>query len=178
MSTTDTTTDAANGAASAGMPQLDFSTFPNQIFWLAVTLVVIFFVLRSVALPRIGATLAARKGTITGDLAAAEEMKQRAKAAEVAYNDALVSARNEAAKIIAATKAEIQADLNAAIATADAEIAAKSAQSAKRIDDIRAGAMDAVAAVAQDTAGALVSALGGRVDAGAIAAAVTERMKG
>ena len=178
MSTTDTTTEAGNAAASAGMPQLDFSTFPNQIFWLLVTLAVIFFVLRSVALPRIGGTLAMRKGTITGDLAAADELKQKAKAAEKAYNDALVTARSEAAKIIAAAKADIQADLNAAIATADAEISAKSAESAKRIDDIRAGAMDAVAAVANDTAGALVTALGGRADAGAIAAAVTERMKG
>jgi len=44
------TADAAQGAAGAahdaaasapGMPQLDFSTFPNQIFWLVVTLVVI-----------------------------------------------------------------------------------------------------------------------------------------
>ena len=36
----------ANAAESApGMPQLDFSTFPNQIFWLIVTLVVLYLVL-------------------------------------------------------------------------------------------------------------------------------------
>ena len=46
------------------MPQLDFSTFPNQIFWLVVTLVVIFLLLKTVALPRIGGILAERKGTI------------------------------------------------------------------------------------------------------------------
>ena len=183
MSTTDTSTEAAAGAAheaaaSGGMPQLDFSTFPNQIFWLAVTLVVIFFVLRSVALPRIGGTIAARKGTITGDLAAAEEFKQKALSAEKAYNEALVSARAEAARIIASTKADIQADLNVAIAKADAEIAAKSAESAKRIDEMRAGAMEAVAAIAKDTAGELVTALGGAADAKAIAAAVTARLKG
>jgi F-type H+-transporting ATPase subunit b len=33
----------------------DFSTFPNQIFWLVVTLVVIYLILSRVALPRIGA---------------------------------------------------------------------------------------------------------------------------
>ncbi|MEH6836933.1 MAG: F0F1 ATP synthase subunit B', partial [Falsihalocynthiibacter arcticus] len=37
--------EAAHVPESAGMPQLDFSTFPNQIFWLAVTLVVIYLVL-------------------------------------------------------------------------------------------------------------------------------------
>jgi F-type H+-transporting ATPase subunit b len=160
------------------MPQLDFLTFPNQIFWLLVTLAVIFFVLRSVALPRIGGVLALRKGTIASDLAAAEELKQKAVGVEKAYEQALVTARAEAAKIVAAAKAEIQADLNAAIARADAEIAAKSAESARRIDEIRAGAAEAVAAVAKDTAGELVAALGGSADAKAISAAVTARMKG
>jgi F-type H+-transporting ATPase subunit b len=31
--------------SAPGMPQLDFSTFSNQIFWLVLTLVVIYFVL-------------------------------------------------------------------------------------------------------------------------------------
>ncbi len=75
---TEAAQDAAAGAAghggghAVGMPQLDFSTWPNQIFWLAVTLVVIYFVLTRVALPRIGAVLAERSSTITNDLAAAE----------------------------------------------------------------------------------------------------------
>jgi F-type H+-transporting ATPase subunit b len=160
------------------MPQLDFSTFPNQIFWLLVTLAVIYFVLTRVALPRIGSVLAERKGTITNDLAAAEELKQKAVDAEKAYNDALVKARAEANKIVAEAKAEIQKDLDAATAKADAQIAAKAAESEKSIAEIRAGAADAVAAVAKDTTGALVAALGGSVDAKALAAAVAARLKG
>lgn len=179
--TTTTTTEvagAAHEAAKAGMPQLDPSTFPNQIFWLLVTLTLLYVLLSRVALPRIGGTLAHRKGTITADLAAADELKQKAVAAEAAYNEALANARSEAAKIIAATKAEIQSDLNKAIAKADGDIAAKTAESAKRIDEIREGAVAAVEAVAKDTAGALVSALGGSADAKAISAAVAARMKG
>ena len=84
-----------------GMPQLCGEWIPNQIFWLLVTLVVIYFVLTKIALPRIAAVLADRKGTITNDLAAAEELKQKAVAAEKAYNDALANARTEAAKIVA-----------------------------------------------------------------------------
>lgn len=180
MSTTTTpeVAGAAHEAAKAGMPQLDFSTFPNQIFWLLVTLSVIYFVLSRVALPRIGGTIANRKGTITADLSAAEELKQKAVAAEAAYNEALASARAEAGKIVAAAKADIQADLNKAIAKADAEIAAKSAESAKRIDEIRAGAVAAVETVAKDTAAELVAVLGGTADASAISAAVSARMKG
>lgn len=177
MATTTVETAAAE-AHKAGMPQLDFATFPNQIFWLVVTLVVVFFLLSRIVLPRIGGILAERKGTIAGDLAAAEELKQKALAAEKAYDAALVQARADAAKLIAATKAEIQRDLAEAMARADAEIAVKSQASEARIADIRAGAMDAVAEVARDTAGELVSVLGGKVDAGAITAAVTARLKG
>ena len=174
-----TTVEVAGEAAEkAGMPQLDFATFPNQIFWLVVTLVVTFALLKLVVLPRVAGILAERKGTITSDLAAAEELKQKSVAAEQAYQAALVSARAEAAKIIAAAKAEIQADLNAAIAKADAQIAAKSADSEARIAEIRAGALAAVSEVAKATAGELVAALGGAADAKAIATAVAARLKG
>ena len=119
-----------------------------------------------------------KRGAIVNDLAAAEELKQKAVAAEKAYNDALVAARAEAGKIVTAAKAEIQADLNKAIAKADVEISAKASESAGRIDEIRAGAQDAIAEVAKDTAKELVAALGGKADARSITAAVTARMKG
>ena len=64
---------AAEAASSGGMPQLAFSTYPTQIFWLLVTLAVIYFILSRVALPRIGGVLAERAGTITNDLAKAEK---------------------------------------------------------------------------------------------------------
>lgn len=169
---------AGHAAQSAGMPQLDFSTFGNQIFWLAVALVLIYFVLSRVALPRIGGILADRQGKITSDIAAAEELKLKAEAAEKAYNQALIDARAEAGKIVAEARAEIQKDLDKATARADAEIAAKAAESAKRIEEIRAGAAENVAVVAKDAAEAIVAALGGKADAGAVADAVASRLKG
>lgn len=170
-------TEKTEGAASgAGMPQLDPTTFSNQIFWLLVALVVIYFVLSRIALPRIAAILAERSGTITNDLAAAEDLKNKAHEAEAAYDKALADARVKAGEISAETRAAIQADLDKAIAKADAEIAAKSAESEKAIAEIRAGAMDAVETVAKDTAAEIVSALGGKADG--VDAAVTARLKG
>ena len=168
--------DAAHG--SGGMPQLDFSTYGNQIFWLLVTLVVIYFILSRIALPRIAAVLAERQGTITNDLAAAEDLKAKAVEAEDAYNKALADARAQAQQIAAETRAAIQKDLDAAIAKADDEIAAKAAESEKAIAEIKAGALEAVQTVAADTAAELVSALGGKADTKAIAASVADRMKG
>lgn len=181
MATETLAADAAHGAtetAKAGMPQLDFSTFPNQIFWLLVALVVIYFVLSRIALPRIGSVLAERRGTITNDIAAAEDARQQALNAEKAYNDALVQARAEAQKIVAEAKAEIQKTLDAATAQADLEISAKAQESASRINEIREGAMAAVSEVANDTAKELVAALGGKADARSVTAAVAARLKG
>ena len=172
-------TEAAGHAAEApGMPQLDFSTFPNQIFWLVVTLIVIYFVLSRVALPRIASVLAERQGTITNDIAAAEELKAKAAEAEAAYEKALADARSEAQAIAAEAKAEMQAEVDKAMEKADAEIAARTAESEARINEIRQGAAAAIRDVAKDTAKEVVAAMGVDVDAKAVEAAVTARTKG
>ena len=50
--------------SAIGMPQLCGDWMANQIFWLIVTLVIIFLILSRIALPRISAVLADRQGTI------------------------------------------------------------------------------------------------------------------
>ena len=169
---------AHDAAASAGMPQLDFSTFGNQIFWLLVALALIYFALSRVALPRINRILADRQGLMTNDLMAAEDFKQKAKDAEAAYDKALADARAEANKIVAANRAEMQGELDAAIAKADAEISARTVESERRIGEIRASAETDARTVASDVAAELVRTFGGQPDAGTLGQAVDKRMKG
>ncbi|MCV6598681.1 MAG: F0F1 ATP synthase subunit B' [Mangrovicoccus sp.] len=171
-------TEAAHAASEAGMPQLDFSTFPNQIFWLIIALIAIYLILTRVALPRIASVLADRQGAITSDIAAAEELKLKAVEAEQAYEKALADARAESASIIGKARADIQAELDSAIAKADVEIAERASQSEAAIAEIQAGAMESVEIVAKETASEIVSALGLSADAAAIEGAVTSRLKG
>ena len=178
------TTDAPAGAcvdaggSALGMPQLCADWIPNQIFWLILCLIAIYFVMSRIALPRIGAVLAERSGTITNDIAAAEELKQKAVEAEEAYNKALADARAEANKIVSDAKAEIQTQLDAELAKADEKIMAKTAESEKAIAEIRAGAEKSVQDVAKDTAKEIVAALGGKADAKSVTAAIKAQMKG
>ena len=167
-----------HGAAeAAGMPQLDFATFGNQIFWLLVALALIYLILSRVALPRIARVLGDRQGLMTSDLAAAEDFKRKAREAEAAYDKALADARTEANKIVAANKAEIDAELKTAIARADAEIAARTQESERRITEIRQSAASDARTVARDVAAELVRAFGGNAD-GSIDQAVDARIKG
>lgn len=177
----ETMTEAGHAAAehADGMPQLDFSTFPNQIFWLVVALLVIYIVLSRVALPRIGSVLSERHGAITHDIEQAAELKRKAEEAEVAYNAALAEARAEAQVIVAEAKADIQKDLDKAIAKADGEIAAKAAESATSIAEIQASATKSIEEVANATIGEIVkSVMPGMGDAKSLKAAVANRMKG
>lgn len=119
----ETTTGASEHAV--GMPQLDISTFSNQIFWLVITLVIIYLVLSKIALPRIASVLSDRQMAISNDLAKAEDLKQAAIDAERAYNLALSEARAEAQTIIDEAKAEIKQELLVATEKADVEIQKK-----------------------------------------------------
>ncbi len=164
--------------SGAGLPQLDPSTYPNQLFWLVVSLVAIYFILTRVAMPRISSVLADRSSQITNDLTAAEELKQKAHDAEAAYEKSLAEAHAEAQKIAEAKRNEIKAKTDAEMAKADAEIAARAAESEKVIAGIRDSALDSVREVAKDTASNVLVALGGNADAKAVAKAVDDRLKG
>jgi F-type H+-transporting ATPase subunit b len=159
------------------MPQLDIGTFPNQILWLVLTLVAIYFILTKVAIPRIAAVIAERQGTLTNDLATAEDLKRQAAEAEENYNKALADARAEAQRISQETRDEIQAQLQVELDKADAEIAAKTAESTARIGEIQAGAAATAQEVARDVAAEIVRQMapGQEVDTKVVEAAVAAR---
>ena len=61
---------------------------------------------------------------------------------------------------------------------AEAEIAAKTAESEKAISEIRAGALESATEVAKDTTKEILAAMGFSADAKTVDAAVSERIKG
>jgi len=156
---TPTDAGAAAGNGATGLPQLDFTTFPSQIFWLAVACFVLFQLMTKVALPRIASVLEERADAIADELDRAEEFRRKAAEAEEEYNQALADARAKAQSIAAETRAEIQKEIDEAMAKADAEIAARSKESEKRIEEIRESAAAAVREVAEDAAGEIIARL-------------------
>jgi F-type H+-transporting ATPase subunit b len=171
--------DAAHGASAVGMPQLDVSIFPNLIFWLVVSILLLYWILTRVAIPRISSVLAERSDAISSDLEQAQLYKRRAEEAETAYNRALADARDEAHRIAADAKAQMNRETQTLIARADAEISARSAESEKRIAEIRDDAARSIEEVARETAREIVALfLPAAADPDAVDAAVASRMKG
>ena len=147
--------DAA-GHGSAGLPQLDFDTWPSQIFWLAVALWALYQLLTKIALPRISGVLEERADAIADDLDRAEEFKRKAEEAKATYDKALAEARAKAEAIASETRAAIQAEVDAEMARADEEIAARTAESERRLQEFREQAAESIGTIAEEAAQSVV----------------------
>jgi F-type H+-transporting ATPase subunit b len=168
---------AAHAAETPGLPQLDLTKFPPQLFWLAVTFVVLYLLMSRLALPRVGDILRTREEKITGDLNRAEQANREAEAALKGYEQALAEARAKATEIAAQTRAAVQADADARQAEAEGRLAAQAADAEARIRDTRDQAMSQVREIASDTASALVTRLlGSAPDSASLDQAVGEEL--
>src|SRR3974390_497434 len=79
-----------------GFPPFDAQYFPSQVFWLALTFVLLSVRMSRVALPRIGGILAERRRRIAEDLAAVQRVKEQSEAANAASQKALADTRARA----------------------------------------------------------------------------------
>lgn len=143
--------------ASMGMPQLNFVTYPSQIFWLLCSLVVLFILLSRIVLPRIESVIRDRQDTISTDLDKAAEFKRRAEEAELAYQDSLSTAYKKAEKISQKTREETEKNLADALSKADRDIEEKAAQSRQRIEQIEASAKKMVDNVSNELVSEIIT---------------------
>jgi F-type H+-transporting ATPase subunit b len=181
--------DAAPVAAASGtvapareakeaFPPFDTATFASQLFWLAITFVTLYLLLRRVAIPRIGGILRGRAERIAGDLSEAQRAKEESEAAIAAYEKALASARANASAIAEGARNDAKAIAVAERKTTEAELAGKLAAAEARISDIKTRALADVGSIASEATTAIVKALiGSDVGKGDADAAVADALK-
>lgn len=145
------------------MPQINqiADVLYSQVFWLLLTLAVIYFGIGRGMLPRILSTVDARNDRIAGDLAAAERAKAEAEAAEEAYRLSMDQARAEALKVTQAAKAKTAKDAETRLAAADAELAAKAATAEASLQASSAAAVKDIETIAAQAAEEIVAKLTG-----------------
>lgn len=146
---------------NGGFPPFDTTTFPSQIFWLAITFAFLFIVMWRVAVPRIGGAIGARKHRITDDLSMAEQHRKDAEAASAAYEAALAEARQRAQKLANENREQINAEITAERHKAEAETAVEMQKAEARIATTRNEARSHVMSAAQDATAAIVAKLTG-----------------
>lgn len=145
-------------AAESGMPQMEFSNrlTSSQVVWMAIIMIVLYFLLSRWALPRIGSVIADRQGRIRADLDAARLAKAEAEHAVAELNLAIRNAREESQAAIAdavnAAKSRAREQSDILNQRLDAELANAEAE----IDATRRKAMAALTPVARDVASSLI----------------------
>ena len=157
------------------MPQLNVAEWPPQLFWLAVTFIVLYFIVSNYIIPGVGGAIAARKTQIDSDLAAAQRLKGETDKAIAAYDAAIAEARGKAHAIAQETRDALSAETDKHHQALDAELAAKITSAEKAIAVARATALESVQSVAAEIAADIVSQLtGSKIDKAEAAAAVAK----
>ena len=155
------------------MPQLDISTWPPQLFWLAITFFALYLMISRVAIPRTGGVIALRKSTIDGDLAAAQRLKLETENAVKSYEAALDDAKAKAHAIAMDNRNKLNAEIEAERGKLDAALGAKIATAEKKVAASRDKALQDISAMAGEIAAQIVQQLTGiKVTIAAASAAI------
>ena len=115
------------------MPQLDFTTFIPQLFWLFLCLTVLYFVLSKIALPRISDVIEERNDTITDDLDEAkslsleaekvvEDLKSKLEEARSISQKNLMDERQKNLEIISSKRKHFEENVSKEISSSEKEI--------------------------------------------------------
>ena len=157
------------------MPQLDFGNklLTAQVVWGAIIFAAFYLLASRWGLPKVGAILEMRAGTIAADLETAYASKAAADKAVAELNAARRTAYAQSQAAIADAAARAKAQAAELAASQDARLDAQLAASEVQIGQARAAAMSALRQVAGETAVAVVSRLtDGQADANRVDAAV------
>jgi F-type H+-transporting ATPase subunit b len=153
--------DAAAEHASDVFPPFDPTYFPSQLFWLTISLVVLYFALDKFVLPKIKTTIEDRRDRIADDLDAASQSNAEAEAAGQAYEQSLAEARAKAHVIAAETRSALDKELAREAAVVEAELATKQETAEAAIHEAKAQAQAEVRGIATTATAAAIAALVG-----------------
>jgi F-type H+-transporting ATPase subunit b len=161
------------------MPQFDPAVWPPQLIWLAISFVVLYFLMARVALPRINDVLEEREFRISDALRKAEALRDDAEDAAAEYEKMMTDARTKAQEEVRAVRERAAAEAAKRHAELNERLAGEIAEAEAHIAEARAAAVAGVREIAEELAAAAVERLvGEKADPKAVSSAVEASMKG
>ncbi len=146
---------------AGGLPQLDLTTWPTQLFWLVVSFVVMYVLMSTLVTPRIRTVLEDRQQTISSDLQKAREADTQVNEMRADYEASLASARSEAAEKARDAVNQAKATAEKAEAMTAAKLNRKLKTAETKFAKMREDAMSNIDKVAAEIAAETVSHLTG-----------------
>ena len=115
------------------MPQLDFSVFPSQLFWLCISFFTMLFIMSKFIIPRTAEMINLRKAKIDADLEEAAKLKQKVEKTLEKYNKALKKASDDANASLLKTKEELNQTIERRQSDLSAELKQQITEGEKKI---------------------------------------------
>ena len=153
------------------MPQLDFSTFLPQIFWLLISLSFLYIVLSRYALPRVSDVIEERKDIIAQDIDSAKEYSAESEKAIEELNLKLSEAKANSQNLINKSLQGIKEDNEIKKSSLIKEINNEILEAESKIKEKKETALDEVSSISESLAIEMLENLSvGKIDKGKIAA--------
>lgn len=160
------------------MPQLDYTTWPSQLFWLALCFIALYVIISRIVIPRTGGVIEQRKSTIDSDIASAQKLRADTEAAVAAYDASMAEARSKAQALAKENREKVTAEIDGERAALDAALGAKIEKAEAQVSAAKDKAMADVEQIAGDIATDIVNTLTGvNVAAATVKTAVTKAAK-
>lgn len=157
----------------SGLPQLDTTTYPSQIFWLVVVFVFMYVFFARKSLPAISNTIENRSERINNDLDSAERLKDEVSSVQNSYEESLTEARNKSSELFQDIEKDIKEKSENYAKDFQAHSAKQISDLEKNISKARDEAMKEMSDVAADVAAeAAAKIMGVKPDKGSAKAVV------
>ena len=147
----------AEGQKSAGLPQMDISTFPSQLFWLIITFTALYLFMWKFVIPRLSTTIEERKDKISNDINDAENLNSEASKILENYDDKMNSASLESNEIVSSSKATMNEYLDKLKKDNEIKINAMITESEKKIHQQKLQSEQEIKKATIDTIKSIVS---------------------
>ena len=153
------------------MPQLDFSTFLPQIFWLFISLSFLYIVLSRYALPRVSDVIEERNDIIAQDIDSAKEYTAESEKASEELKLKLSEAKISSQNLINKSLQEIKEDNEIKKSSLIKEINNEISEAESEIIEKKETALNEISSISETLAIEMLENLSiGKIDQGKIAA--------
>ena len=165
----------AFAAESGGMPQLNPEFWVSQIFWLIITLGILYVVLSKLILPKISANLETRKSQILENIEAAEKQREESEQKIEEYEKIVQSSKNEAKNYFKQAREKVLKDIGVKKEILEKELDEEVNKAEIEIKTFRDNAPEKIKKIAVETSSDLLQELiGAEVNSSSISAIVED----
>lgn len=135
-----------------GLPQLDFTTYTPQIFWMAILFFILYLFFAKKTLPEISGVVESRKNHIESDLKTAEELAAKADTVQESYKEKLNQAHSDAMAAVKEVENEAKAKVEDYLQSFQQKAEQEIADAEASVEQAKAAIMSEMDAIVMETA--------------------------